>query len=251
MGIFKFLTSKTFLINLAIAATIVGVGMFTLLRWIDSYTLHGESIEVPDLKGMKTEQLDTFLAAHSLRYQIIDSLYDTSKKPGTVLDQDPAFESRVKKDRTIYITVNSILPPKVKMPDLIDVSHRQAEAILTTYGFKVGSITFEPDLAKNAVIAQRYKGQSIRPGTEIPKGSVIDLVLGDGMGNLDIDVPDLTGLTKTEASFVLRGAGLNIGKVVYDEENRNQEKAKIYKQEPEAGPNSSIRNGDPVDIYLR
>ena len=113
---------------------------------------------------------------------MIDSIYDSEKVPGTVLDQDPAPNSNVKENRMIYLTINATQPPDVKMPDLVDVSFRQAEAMLQSFGLITGEITYKADLAKNAVLEQRYRNKIIKPGTMLPKGSEIDLVLGDGLG---------------------------------------------------------------------
>ena len=186
-----------------------------------------------------------------LATQIVDSIFELDKPPGTVVDQDPAPDSKVKEDRTIYLTVNASLPPKIKMPDLIDVSYRQAEAILQTFGLKVGTLIYKPDLAKNAVLGQRYKGAEINPGTEIPQGSLIDLVLGDGLGNTKVQVPNLVGLTKGEALFMLKGWSLNIGTLFYDNGLKDSTIAKVYKQFPAASDSSIINQGEAVDLYLR
>jgi beta-lactam-binding protein with PASTA domain len=102
----------------------------------------------------------------------------------------------------IYVTLNSSEPPQVKMPNLIDVSYRQAVSILLSFGLKEGQISYKPDLAKNIVLKQLYNGQPVLPETKVLKGSSIDLVLGDGLGSTEIDVPELaTLLTKKPCLF--------------------------------------------------
>jgi beta-lactam-binding protein with PASTA domain len=246
----EFVTSKAFLINLGLAFVFVGAVFGITYKFLDSYTHHGESISVPDLRGLTRERLETFVHDKHLNYAIVDSIFELDKQPGTVVDQDPAPDSKVKEDRTIYLTVNASTPPKVKMPDLIDVSYRQAEAILLTFGLKVGTLIYKPDLARNAVLGQRYKGVDISPGVEIPKGSVIDLVLGDGLGNTKVPVPELIGLTKGEALFVLKGSSLNIGTLFYDRGVRDSLNAKVYRQSPESSDISLINQGEAVDLYL-
>ncbi len=247
----KFLRSKVFFINLAIAFVVCILSVYLVYSWMGRITHHGESISVPDLRGMDLEQLESFLENKSLNFEVVDSLFDGSKTGGIVLEQDPAPESKVKEGRTVYLTVNSATPPKVKMPDLINVSYRQAEAILQTFGLKVGELIYEPDLAKNAVLEQRYKGSGIKPGVEILKGSAIDLVLGDGLGSTEVSVPLLIGLTRGEAMFVLKGSALNLGMVYYDPGTKDSTEALIYKQEPESGVSSNINQGDAIDIYLK
>jgi eukaryotic-like serine/threonine-protein kinase len=228
---------------------IVG-SMFMLNNWLSNYTHHGESITVPDLRGLTAERLERFVEDKHLRYKVVDSIFQVGKQPGTVLEQDPAPDSKVKENRTIYLTVNSSKPPKVKMPNLVDVSLRQAEAILETYGLVLGNTIYKPDLAKNAVLSQQYKGRGIAPGTELYKGSTIDLVLGDGLGISVVKVPGLVGLSKAEAMFVLRGSALNIGTITFDDAVRNKDAAKVYKQSPEAG-SGTLKQGEAIDIWLR
>ncbi len=251
-NLIKFLTSKSLFVNILLALVLGLLSIYGVYSWMGKFTHHGESISVPDLRGMSLDTLEHFLEDKSVRFQVIDSLFDGKKGAGTILEQDPAPESKVKEGRTIYLTVNSASPPKVKMPDLIDVSYRQAEAILQTFGLKVGELTYEPDLAKNAVLEQKFKGSSIKPGVEIFKGSMIDLVLGDGLGSVStVSVPELSGLTRGEAIFVLKGSGLNLGTAFYDHGTRDSTEAKIYMQVPEPGNNSSLSQGDAIDIYLK
>ncbi|MBL0103947.1 MAG: PASTA domain-containing protein [Bacteroidetes bacterium] len=245
-----FLKSKVFFRNIGILLGLLLLVFGAVSYWLGSYTHHGESISVPDLRGQKIERLKTFLADKNLDFKVNDSLFDLEKPPGTVLEQDPAPKSKVKEGRTIYLTVNSLHPPDVKMPDLADVSLRQAEAILQSFGLRVGQLSYKPDLAKNAVLDQRYKGTSVRPGKSIPKGSEIDLVLGDGVGSVEVPVPDLSGQTYGEALFVLKGSSLNVGMVHFDPGVRDSTRAVIYKQIPEASDNATINQGEAIEIYL-
>ena len=52
MSFFKFISSRTFFINLVIAMAVI-IGMyFSLIYSLGSYTHHGEKIIVPDFKGL-------------------------------------------------------------------------------------------------------------------------------------------------------------------------------------------------------
>lgn len=250
-NLLSFLKSKSFLINIIVLLVVLLIMFGGVSSWMSSFTHHGESISVPDLKGQKLQRIESFLADKHLQYKIIDSLFDLEKSPGTILEQDPAPNSKVKENRTIYLTVNAQHPPNVKMPNLIDVSYRQAEAILLSFGLRVGQLTYRPDLAKNAVLDQRFNGNTIHPGKDIPKGSKIDLILGNGLGSVDVQVPDLTGSHLDEALFVLRGSSLNIGTIHYDKGVRDSSKAVIYKQDPQPSDNATMNQGEAVDIYLR
>jgi beta-lactam-binding protein with PASTA domain len=164
-----FITSRTFLKNILLLLVLLVLGFFIIKGFMNFYTHHGQSIAVPNLVGLKITNLKSVLEPHNFNFKVVDSLYDADKAPGAVLDQDPASDSKVKEGRTIYLTINSTLPPDVRMPDLIDVSSRQAEAILQSFGLVTGEITYRSDMAKNAVLEQRYKNAIIKPGIMIPK----------------------------------------------------------------------------------
>jgi beta-lactam-binding protein with PASTA domain len=249
-SLMNFIRTRMFWMNV-LAALLLGIGLVLLLmQWLSGFTRHGESIMVPDVQGTNIQKGGATLQSAGLDFKVVDSIYANGKSAGTIIDQDPDPKSFVKEGRTIYLIVNAINPPKVKMPNLEDVSYRQAEAILESFGLRVGRITYKSDIAKNAVLRQIYKGATIAPGKEVYKGSAIDLVLGDGQGLMEVPVPDLSGLTREEAILVLRGASLTLGNVTYDQDVQDSSEAKIYLQAPESGDNAVTNQGSRVNIFL-
>ncbi|MEO8151146.1 MAG: PASTA domain-containing protein [Bacteroidia bacterium] len=248
----SFLKSRVFLFNLFTAIAIVLLLMAFVFKWLDTYTRHGESITVPDLRGRKIVELTSPSVQYSsFNYRIADSsIYQADLPKGTIIQQDPKPGEKVKEGRTIYVTITRTTAPEIKMPDLIDVSYRQAEAILVSYGLKVGEIIYRPDLAKNAVLAMQINNYVIRPGDMVSKGTTIDLVLGDGYGNTQVPVPELYNLTLTEALFVLKGSALNAGRIEYDGTVLDSTLAHVYKQNPASGDSVFISQGQIIDLYL-
>ncbi len=247
----NFIRSKTFLFNF-IASLLLFFGiLFVVYNYLDDYTLHGETITVPDLRGMKPENIAEFLSDKKLRYEVIDSsVYDPKKDRGSVVDQDPAPESKVKENRTIYLMLNKNVPQKVKMPDLVDASFRQAEAILLNAGLKVGELTYKPDMAKNAVLEQRYRGQKISAGTSIQQGAKIDLILGNGLSDTKVEVPNLLGLTLTEAIELLNEYMLNEGAVIADASVKDTARAIVYRQIPTPTTAPLLNQGAGIDLFI-
>ena len=86
---------------------------------------------------------------------------------------------------------------------------------------------------------------------EIPKGSVIDLIVGDGLGNTEVAVPELIGLSFEEAMFVLKGSSLNIGSVFYEGVVKDTLLARVVKQEPMPGDSAFMNQGEAIDVYLK
>lgn len=250
MSLTGFLRSKIFWINIIlIVVVVVGLLGFTY-NWLDSYTNHGETITVPDLRGYSPEKVAEFLPEKNLRFQVIDSsIFDLNRPKGTVIDQDPKPNAKVKEGRTIYLTITRTVAPTMPMPDLIDVSYRQAEAIFQTYGLRVGELIYKPDLAKNAVLGMIYKGKELKPGDPVPKGSVIDLILGDGFGNTKVPVPNLLNLTVGEAMFVLKASSLNAGGRYFDNTVTDSSSARVYRQFPTFG-SEDVSQGEAIDLYF-
>ena len=99
--------------------------------WLSIYTNHGKTVSVPDFKGLKPDQLDEFVKDKDVHYKIVDSIYNSRLPKGVIVEQEPSYNFKVKQNRTIYLTVNIYIPPKVKIPNLLEVPQKQAEAILT------------------------------------------------------------------------------------------------------------------------
>jgi beta-lactam-binding protein with PASTA domain len=246
-----FLRSRVFYINLIAAAAVLFLIFGLTYKWLNNYTRHGSSISVPDIRGMQMVKLGDFLHARNLRYAVADStIFMLDKPPGTVIEQDPQPGENVKENRTIYVSVTRTRPPGVKLPDLQSTSLRAAEAMLKSYGLVLGQLIYKPDLAKNAVLEVQINGRRVEKGEEMPRGTIIDLVLGDGFGVTRVPVPQLFGLTLDEALFVLNASSLNVGSVVPDGTVKDTVNARVYKQFPIFEPEATLSEGESVDLFL-
>ncbi len=250
MNFFAFIFSKSFLKHLGIALGVFIALIFLIIFALNAYTGHGKTIAVPDLSGIKKEKLDSAFANSDLKFQIIDSVYLNNKPKGSVVDQTPVPSFHVKAGRTVYITVVAMQPQKVKMPNLVDLTLRQATQRLETYGLKVGRTSYEPDIAKNVVLKQVWKGRKIHPDSLIVKGSSVDLVLGDGLNDSEISVPYFINLTPEQAEEAIKSGALIQGAFIFDSDVKDSLKARVYKQRPAYTSNSVIKIGDPVDLWF-
>lgn len=229
------------------AITIILIGYFYI--YLPNSTNHGETVTVPDLNGMQLEELDEFLETYALRFEVDDSTYSDDFPPLTVLRQYPHAGSKVKEGRKIFVSLNRVAPPTVPMPDLVDRSRINAEVVLKSNELKRGRIFLDPNTFLNLVKEMRYKGEKIDAGTRVPKGSVIDLVVGGGTGNRDFIIGTLVGDSYERALFKLQGWNLRLGNVEIPEDaDTTGLEAFVYKQYPAAG--DSVRVGDPIDIWI-
>jgi beta-lactam-binding protein with PASTA domain len=214
------------------------------------YTHYGEALTVPDFSGLTIEQVEQVCLEKDLRFTVIDSTFVANTPFFTVVEQSPKASSKVKRKRMIYLTISTDKPPKVRIPNVIDVSLRQAVTLLEGFGLKVGEMKYVPGIAQNVVIRIERKGRVLKEGQLIDKGSFIDLVMEDGESAEMVPVQDLSGLTIEEAMFALSGFSLTIGATVYDKMVKDTTRAVVYKQAPEPSEDNIISKGSPVDVWL-
>lgn len=248
-GLFQFIKSKTFLKHLAIYIVSFVLIMWLVFSWLKSTTNHGEVVIVPDFSGIGLKELDKFVSDKNLKYLVIDSIYDTKAKKGVVVKQEPEANAEVKEGRTIYLYVTSVLPPSIQMPQLVDRSLRQAAAMITTFGLRLGKTKFVPDQCANCVLEQWVKGKKIVTGDIIPKGTVIDLVVGKGLSDEEVGVPCLYGLSRKEAMAKLAESSLSAGAVSFDIP-KDSSSGRVYRQIPSCGKESMINMGGTIDLYF-
>ncbi len=228
------------------AALFVAIVLCFFFLYLPMATEHGETITVPKLTGMNSQELDSYLSDKDLRFQVNDSSYSPGVKPFTVLTQNPLPGSQVKKNRKIYISVASVNPPKVKMPKLTDGSLKSAEMTLKSYNLALGNIKYVPSPYSSLVIDQLIKGKSVQPGASIAKGTKIDLVVGNGTGTVDVEVPDLVGMSIEEAKTILNGEGLVLG-IEKADPSSTSPAGTITRQKP--APGATVKMGEMVDVW--
>lgn len=248
--IFKTSSVRGLLLSLAITVGFVLVmSVVYFYIYLPAATNHGESITVPDLTGMNVQEMDSFLIQHELRFAVNDSSYSSEYPPLTVLRQYPQAGSQVKLNRIIYVSLNRVSPPTLPLPDLVDRSLVNAEVVLKSNELKRGRIYYEPSPFRNLVKEMRHEGKKIEPGTRITKGSIIDLVVGDGNGPADFTIGNLVGDPFETAKFKLMGWNLHLGTIQYpiDVDTTGMDPF-VYKQYPPVG--DSVRVGDPVDLWI-
>ena len=247
----KFLFSKKFIIHLLIAASITGGGLWGVFRYLDSYTLHGETITVPDFKGKTIAEIKDFAAEYDLGYKIIDSVYKPNFTKGAVLEQNPKPDSQVKKDRKIYLTVSRVLPPLIELPELKDVTSRIAFGIIESKGLRIGNVIPEPSTCDGCVIRLEIRGREVKGKIKVAKNTKIDIVVGIGESDELVSIPPLLGLTEELARLLMREKSLAFGinECELCETEEDSVTSKIYRQSPEYDSTAAINLGGTIDIW--
>lgn len=198
-------------IYLTIGGLIVGGILFLLALdniIMPAYTNYGEGVTVPDVTRVSLENAQQTLSASGLRYEVAERRSNQAYPENYVIDQDPTPSEIVKPNRKIYLTVNVVSNPTVKVPKVTDLSLRNARIQLENAGLKMGTISYESSRFRNTVLRQ-----SMEPNTTVDKGVAVDLVVSDGLGENIVQVPDIIGKRLTEGQQLLRQNGLRIGEI--------------------------------------
>lgn len=179
------------LIHLGIMAIVVIVVAWGAMMWLDMWTGHGKVVSVPSVKGLPYSEAVEKLKSENLVVELADSVYDTGTAPGTVLEQNPKVDTKVKPGRAVFLTINAFSPKTVTIPALNDISLRQARSILEGLGIKNIQERRVASEFKDLVLDVKYNGVRLAPGARIPVNGTIELEVGEGLpefnDSIDVD----------------------------------------------------------------
>ncbi len=239
----------SFLFNLLLVI-LSGFALYIIFFYILHHaTQHGEEYELPDVTG---KTLNTAIAdLEHLHFTIsVDSTFEPSMKPGTVMRQIPAPTSIVKEGRIVLLTVNMVSPPDIHMPGLVNLSLHNAEILLRNHKLVLGDTIYKPSNKAGVVMKQLYMGYEIKQGALIPQGSSISLQIGDGMGNTELLMPDVLNINCEMAQAILINSGLQVEIVLKNKQAKitDSMSAMVVGQIPDA--NANVKIGDKTTLVI-
>ena len=234
---------------MVVAFVLVVVIVGAVFLWVSKYTEHGVEIEVPSIIGTYTEEAEVLLSAQDLQLQIIDSTYTDKVSFGAVVEQNPSAGAHVKHGRPIYVIVNAQARRQVPMPDLHDMSYRQAVSMLQAVGLTIDSMRYEPSVYRDLVLDVELDEHPIEAGARLEEGTAVVLIVGKGQGTEQTYVPNMIGKTLSSAREILLGAHLVAGAINYDEQPTDTVQAVyVYEQSPNGG--IWLLEGSRIDLML-
>ncbi len=246
----RFFKSREFLIPFGI---IIGLGIATYVifffLFLPFYTNHGEESQVPDVSKMSLEDAIKVIEDAGLQYEVADSLYIVSVEPLSIISQDPLGKSMVKPGRRVYLTVNKVVAPIVKFPEISGVSQYNAKLRIEGAGLVMGQLNYVHSEYRNLVLGASFKGKKLKEGDELRKGSKIDLEVGEGKGNQRVEIPSLVGKPYDVAIPTLQRLGLNLGLIRW-EEGSVKPLGTILQQHPSYAEGDSVHLGAEVDLWV-
>ncbi len=251
------ITRKPLWVHILAAMVLTVLVVLLFFGSLDYITKHGQYQKVPSIIGKNVDAARKMLEDKGFEVEIQDSLYIDTVAKLAVIKQNPGADATVKVNRTIYLTINRAQPPLVEMPNLVGFSIRNAQMYLENIGLHLGDTSFRPDIAKNAVLEQLYNKQPIKSGTKIFMGSPISFVLGNGVGTLEMAVPDLIGKRYSQVKSLLRSFDLNFTPV-FDPDVADTPGSYVTRQNPQKYTRSAsgdkrynrIKPGQTIDIWL-
>ena len=248
MGKLQFLKQKKFYIHLLAIIALSFVLLWLTIKLLNVYTRHGKVYELPDFSGMTIEQVED-LYGRSYHFILVDSIYSKTEAPGTIVQQDPLPQAKVKHGRNVYYIIVAKTPERTTMPNLNNLSLRQALVLLESSGLLVKELVYTDHFARNAICEQHYNGKVIKPGTELVKGSKITLYVGLGTDRRNTKLPKLYDTQAEDVQHILNMAGLNLGNETFEDKDSIQY-MKVYKMEPPYSK-GSVKPGTFVDVWYR
>ncbi len=251
---FKFIARQPFWVNFLVAILVLFLLGYLVLQSLSWFTNHGSYLKVPSVNGKKVNDAVTFLEKEGFEVIITDSAYNDSMPLNTVKKQIPDAGATVKVNRTVFLNINPTSLPMVEMPRLEGLSFRFALEKLEKNHLKLGDTTYRADFMKGSILEQNYKGNKILPGTKLRWGSAVNLVIGGGLVAAEIRVPDLLGLTVSEAKSELQAKGLLLAAILTTGPVTDTLNAYIVRQNPDVFDEDQkpayIQPGQTVDIWV-
>lgn len=172
---------------LAMVLVVVALA-FGVKYGLDTYTHHGEGIEVPKIEGMVYQNARAMMEERGLNVVVTDSGYNKRLPAGSILLQNPGPGMKVKAGHTIYVTVNSPSSPTFAIPDVVDnSSYREAEAKLVAIGFKLDPPQ-QVEGEKDWVYGILCRGRRVSTGDRISIDSPLTLLIGNGHYSSDEEI---------------------------------------------------------------
>ncbi len=239
--------------NILLAGLFLGL-LFLLLRaGLNVYTNHGESMEIPTFENMLIDEARRVAHAQDLKIDVTVGGYDPERAPGLVVQQQPPVGSRVKNNRTVYLTILSEDVPDVSLPSLVgSYDYNVYTRLLERKNLKydVRERQFDARQEEGTILYMYYNDRKItdedlRAGVQVPMGSTIEFVVTKRQGD-QIELADYRCQQYGTAEFSITGSQLEVGRVTGEYTDRYS--AYIVRTEPAAG--TQVTTGSKVNLVL-
>lgn len=239
--------------NIGVLAASLFIVFFGFRGCLSLYTHHGEAIILPIFEGKQLEEAKRIAKDRGLKIEVTKGAFDPDRDPGLVVSQQPKAESRVKRNRTVYLTVLSDEAPMVRLPSLVgsydyEQYTRRLDPLKISY--YIAEQVYDPKQEENSILhffydEQKIEDQDLRKGVKVPQGARLGFVVTVRRTG-EVNVPDLRCRTYSEALFVIGGYNLTIGEASGVSDNLDE--AYIERTEPASG--QTVDEGSAIRVFL-
>ena len=181
--------------------------------------------EVPRVAGSSETRATNSLTAAGFAVEIVDRRFSERVPAGSVISSDPGGGSEAVTGSTVGLVL-SMGPERFEVPDLRGLSPADAGAELREAALTVGGERAE---YSSRIPAGMVKGSDPRHGAQVKRDTAVTLVVSRGPA--PVDVPDVTGLSRDEATATLEALGLQ----VLVDEGPVTPLDRVYAQDPPGG----------------
>ncbi|MBW8825079.1 MAG: Stk1 family PASTA domain-containing Ser/Thr kinase [Acidobacteria bacterium] len=199
----------------------------------------GGTVTVPSVLGLTKNDARIKLKDAGLHADFQDESSDTVPE-GAVISQDPAPNTSAGKGSSVTVKVSTGKGP-VTVPDLVGRTEADALAALRAAGLEAGISRVNDDAHDPGTVLD----QSPQPGEQAQRGSAVRITVSQGPGQ--VQIPDVTGLSPTDAANQLGRAGFVADSSTTDEPSNTVEEGKVTRTDPPAG--TAADKGSNVHIY--
>ena len=236
--------------NLILAAAFIIVLIISASVLLRVVTKHGKTVTAPDFTNLTVAEAQELAHSSHVSVKVVDSVFVRRLSGGVVYRQLPKAGSKVKEGRSIFLTINSVVPRKVVMPNLYGYSVTEARSELQNRGLNMGYLNYVRDIATNTVLEQMVDGVEVKAGDLVVSGSTVDLTVAVASEDNRTEVPRVIGMKYVSAVDALHDKFLNVGTVRFDPDIRtyaDSVNAVVYKQD---GLGASRSLGSRIGLTL-
>lgn len=206
----------------------------------------GKEYIVPDLMGLTLEEAISKIEGTEFTIDEEAISYEVSEEheEGQIFYQDPGANQSVKKNKKIKLKISAgATEGNIIVPKVIDADVTLAKELLDAKKLKYQVIEEEGEEAQlNKVIKQ-----TPQDGTKVSEGYTVILhVCTKVIETAEVEVPSLSGLTRSQAEKELAEFGLVLGNT--KKEFSDKEKGTVISQTPKSG--DTVQRGTSVEIVL-
>ncbi len=204
MGLWS--SAKNFFLFIFIMAILGVLGMVGAY-FAFTFMLQEKDIDVPKVIGMDSARAVTIMVAAGLQVRAIEDTYNPGMSPGEVVAQVPLPGTKVKKGRGVKL-YRCAHTSELVVPDVSNIEVRKAEILLKQVGLETGRIC---RAYHDTVPAGNVISQSPPPNKGVPKEYKVNLLVSRGRQGVRTIMPNLIGLSLSDAKKTLNSMGFNFG----------------------------------------